>query len=235
MMREHLDSSMKKFSGWNINYYGKGEKFVHHTNAKIIKLKQIIESNYDKFNWIVLVDSNDILVNQNYNEDKFIQCLNFFDKPIIFCGEANNYPFSDFEAFYESKSSVKYLNSGFVAMQKDFSLPLINKALDLYEKYPRYKRSGAAFCGDQTYYQLCLFSKGWRELIAIDDIGKLCICTCKLPEDAFHVDSNGIIFKETGERPFMVHFPGMSKHDTKRNFMKKMGIRFEHDHQWKTK
>jgi hypothetical protein len=98
---------------------------------------------------------------------------------------------------------------------------MIEHFLKLFERFSYYSNVGFNPPGDQTYYQLCLFSKELGDHIMVDEQGLLSVSTALLPDSCFST-SDGLVFE--GSRPYILHCQGNDKHGRKRDFMNKLGI-----------
>lgn len=215
-----LNASREIYAGWDIHFIGRGMSMKSYIQSKVISLLNFVKLNHDMFDWLIVMDSNDTLVIRPFGQE-IKSILDSFGKPIIFSGEVNCYPLKELNGLYTSKSKIRYLNSGFMAVRKDFVVPILEHVLYLYNNYPEYSRVGYNPPGDQTYYQLCLFSKEFGNHIVVDEKGLLVVSTFLLPDSHFKFE-NGLIFENS--RPYVLHCQSDDKHERKRDFMRKLGI-----------
>lgn len=217
-----LNASREIFKGWDVNFIGLGNPMKSYIDAKVLAVKTFAETNNNMFEWLIVMDSNDTLVIRDFDTN-VKNVLDSFNKPIIFSGESRCYPLKELEVLYASKSKIKYLNSGILAIRKDFVQLLLDHVIYLYENRPEYKTVGYNPPGDQTYYSLCLFSKELGEYIAVDEQGLLSVSVDLIPDSLFKIDNMELTF-DNNSKPYILHFQGNSKHERKRDFMRKMGI-----------
>lgn len=215
-----LNASREICGGWDVHFIGRGLSMKSYIDSKVIALKKIVDMNEGMFDWLIVMDSNDTLFVRPFGNE-VRKLLDSFGKPIIFSGEANCYPLKELNGLYTSKSKIRYLNSGCMAVRRDFIGKLLDHILKLFHEFPQYSTIGFNPPGDQTYYQLCLFSKELGEHIIVDDQALLSVSTALLPDSCFKTD-DGLVFE--GSRPYILHCQGNDKHARKREFMKKLGI-----------
>jgi hypothetical protein len=219
-----LEASMEINTNWNINYLGRGECMKHYIHAKIEKVYEFLKINENNYDWVIVLDSNDSLILRNFNEVEILDILNSFNRPIIFSGESECYPIKQLNGLYTSKSINRYLNSGVIAIRKDFVNRLFDHVLFLYNNFEEYKTIGWGSPNDQTYYQLCLFSTELNQYIVIDEKGLLSVSTHNIPDKYFDIIDNRLFFNNKSSQPYILHCQGNDKHQRKRDFMRKLNI-----------
>jgi hypothetical protein len=215
-----LNASREIYKGWDINFIGLGNPMKSYIDAKVLAVKTFAEINNNMFEWLLVLDSNDTLVIRDFDVN-LKNVLDSFQKPIIFSGETNCYPLKELRGLYTSESLTKYLNSGVIAIKKDFVDKLFNHILFLYENFKEYSSVGYNSPNDQTYYSLVLFSKELRDFIAIDEQGLISVSTLGIPDNHFKFN-DGLTYNNS--RPYILHCQGNDKHGRKRDFMRKLNI-----------
>jgi hypothetical protein len=76
--------------------------------------------------------------------------------------------------------------------------------------------------GDQTYYQLCMFSKSIGLRVVVDERASLFAATHGVSDECFTVADGALLCD--GARPHVLHCNSNDKHDRKRAFMRKLNI-----------
>lgn len=222
-LHRDLDASREAFPGWNVHYIGKGRVMTSYIDAKLYMLRDFLILNRDMFDYVLYIDSNDVLFTRPFDEEALLSAFAALQSDVVFCGEAQCYPMPQLEALYHpSDARLRYLNSGCFMSTAAAALPLLNHAIELYERYPQYKTLGWNPPGDQTYLQLCLFSKSLGLKLRVDEGGSMFAATYSVPDDAFTFDGGEL--RCDGARPFMLHCQSDDKHARKREFMRKLNI-----------
>lgn len=222
-LREDLDKSKKVYRGWNVVHLGEGQFFKSVIDAKIIAVKDFLTLNQGMYEWVVIMDSVDCLFVRDYNEEELLNALHSFDRAAIFAGENTLFPLKELEGLYVSSSSMKYLNSGVIAVRHDFALDLLNYVLKLYARFPYYANIGPNAPSDQPYYHLAYFSKEIGDYMAIDEHGIFAVCTKDVSNRKFKI-SNGRLYFENA-LPFILHCQGSDKLARKKDFMEKLQLK----------
>lgn len=221
-LREDIDKSKRVYRGWNVIHLGEGQAFKSIIDAKIIAVKDFLTINQGMYEWAVVIDSTDCLFVRDYNEEEFLSALHSFDKAAVFAGENTIFPLKELEGLYVSSASLKYLNSGVVAMRHDFALDLLDYVSKLYARFPYYANIGPNAPSDQPYYHLAYFSKEIGDHLAIDEYGIFAVCTKDVPNGRFRIHNNRLQFENCF--PFILHCQGSDKFDRKKDFMRKLQL-----------
>lgn len=201
-----LLSDFDKNDYYVVRYFSESDEiknesyYFKFTHFRIKKLVSFIENEIlNKYDFFILLDATDVGYVGNVNA--IPQIMEEYKCDILFGGERNNWPNTEYSHLYDNKNintPYKFLNAGvFCAKPKEF-INHIHKIIS---------RGFFGLC-DQGNWQIeYLLTDG----IEIDYSNKLVLNTY-LAKDDIVVDNNNILFKTT--KPVFVHDNGGFNDDT---------------------
>ena len=102
---------------------------------KIITLKESLNNIDIKEDYILFIDSRDVLFYKGLEEIEKRFTENFTNSKVIFNAETNCYPFDSLKDSYPNpKEKYRFLNSGMMIGRRDIFVKLINEVYPMFKK-----------------------------------------------------------------------------------------------------
>ena len=189
-------------------FYGLKEQFVNWRQAKIERLTSILPELVGKFEYVLFTDGFDTFFVRDPKD--LIEDFLSYNSPLLVSAEKSCAPIAALADEYpEASTRFRFVNGGgFVGRVEDVSR-IVGR---MNRKYMGYHRPEFQNGNDQIDWTYGFLEKEFG--IALDTQCKIFLSMGETTLDEVEWDKHGLLLKETGTYPYVVHFNGPKGGDT---------------------